>query len=371
MLIYFLLIAYILILPLIVSPFVGGNKRKTQVFTALFGMLAVFLLLALKGTSVGIDIKGYEEQYYLSRIVSWDNFHYVYFENGYILIEKIFSKAGIPFQWFAAIIYFLECSSIGLLIAKFSKDARLSIIFFICYQFLVFSTSGLRQTLAFALCMFAFLLYTRRKLLSYIAGTLIVLLTTTIHTSAFIFLVIAVVMIINEYFRVIPVWEIIGVIVMAFLARGSLWLFVDRNIRSIDTNTGVSFSGSLLFLTVIALFGLFSFHYSYGYGLFGRKNLLARQTHVRPDYYDSLSVRVAVCAVVFHIVLSGGVMLRGLMYVNLMLIFFLPQMLDKYALSHRIAIKGALIIMLILMFYYQSLAVNQLHICPYVFFWET
>ena len=123
MIIYFVLIGYVLVLPLIVRLFTS-NSAKIQSFVALFGMLGVYLVLALKAPTVGIDIAGYSDQYYIAKTVPWSNFDYVYFEKGYILLEKVFSKIGFSFQTFTMILYGVECSAWYLLIKKQSRSCR-------------------------------------------------------------------------------------------------------------------------------------------------------------------------------------------------------------------------------------------------------
>lgn len=369
MVIYIVLVIYILILPFIVSRFVGRDKEKTQRYTTLFGILAIFLILALKGTSVGVDISGYEEQYYLSRSIPWNDFDYVYFEKGFILFEKLFSKTGLPFQWFTVIIYFLECSALYLLISKFSKDASFSLLFFVCYQFFVFSTSGLRQTIAFSLCVYAFLLFYRGRILFSVAGVALIFLAFSIHSSAFIFFIVPCVMLFTKYFRIVSWVEIILGVVFTLGYRGSLWSFVNSNLRSVEQNSEI-ISGSFWFLVGIALFSLFTYNNYYGIGFFGKRAPSLKNYSLARDYDDTLAVRMTIISVLVHIMLSGGVMLRALMYITLMIIPFLPNMFEKYVLKQRIAIKYIFAAFLILLFYFQTLAVNQLHICPYKFFWE-
>ena len=110
MAIYIILIAYILAMALLLSHFIADEKKREQIILQL-GMLAIFLLLALKKDTVGIDIIGYKEQYILSADVPWNNTGYVYFEPGYIQLMKVFSKLGLDFQIFAGAIYAVCCNA--------------------------------------------------------------------------------------------------------------------------------------------------------------------------------------------------------------------------------------------------------------------
>ena len=86
MAIYIGLVFYVLCLPL-VFYFFNPNGKNNNKYIAFFGMLGVFLVLALKDPSVGTDIAGYREQYYIAKQMSWSNFDYVYFEFGYIFFR--------------------------------------------------------------------------------------------------------------------------------------------------------------------------------------------------------------------------------------------------------------------------------------------
>ena len=85
---------------------------------------------------------------------------------------------------------------------------------------------------------------------------------------------------------------------------------------------------------------------------------------------DLLSVRFPFGVLLGYILFSGGPLLRAIMYIVSFVIVYFPSVISKYNQRSRYLIKLFLIIFLIVLFYTDTLAVNQLHICPYRFFWE-
>lgn len=368
MLIYYILIAYILVLPLVVSFFVKSNEKK-QHAVALFGMLGVFLILSLKATSVGIDIKGYEAQYNLSRAMDWLNFDYVYFEKGYILLEKIFSKSGVSFQLFTAFVYGFECFAWYKLISKYSSDAMLSLMFFVCYQFFVFSASGLRQSIAMSICIFSFILIEKGSKVSIIIGSLLIIPAVSIHSSSFVFLYIAVVILLSRRFKKItPAEMIIGAIVTVLL-RQTVWSFVDRNFHTVEVGAVIQFGGSFVFMAGIFILSLYTYNNYYQIGLLGRRRYIRRENKDIP-LIDTIQLRISLSILFAFLLLSGGKMLRAQMYFTMLMVPTFPNVLAKYRREQRFVMKLFFILFLLYLFYTDTLAVNQLNISNYKFFWQ-
>ena len=367
MIIYFVLIGYVLVLPLIVRLFTS-NSTKIQTFVALFGMLGVYLVLALKAPTVGIDIAGYSEQYYIAKTVPWSNFDYVYFEKGYILLEKVFSKIGFSFQAFTMILYGVECSAWYLLIKKQSSNAMISVLFFICYQFFVLSASGLRQALAMSVCIFAYLLFLKQSPRRIVFGMFLVGVAYSIHSSALFFLIIPVLIFLSSRFPRIHVTGIAAVLLISGIARQAFWGFVNNYMKEVDVSASVSLGGSFMLLAGIMLFSVFTYNTYYHIGALGNHNLNVHSEKI--EYIDTLEVWISVVSVASFILLSGGKMLRASMYISMLIVPLFPNLIEKYRREYRIIIKVVFIVFLIILFYRETLVVNQLRISHYKFFWQ-
>ena len=367
MIIYYILIGYVLVLPLIVS-FFTQDKAKIQNFVALFGMLGVFLVLALKAPTVGIDILGYREQYLISKEVPWGDFDYVYYEKGYILLEKIFSKIGFSFQLFTVFLYGTECLACYLLIRKLSSDAMLSVLSFICFLFLVFSASGLRQTLAMSICIFSFLLIIRKKPVPIILGLLLIVLAFTIHNSALYFLLVPLAFWLSYKLPRVSLLEIVFWFTVAIVSRQMLWSFINDTLKNIDYSNTVEYGGNFIFHIGVMAFCFFTYHVYYRYGTNAKYSpVLSSDADLR---IDSFVTRLSVVTAASFILLSNGNMLRAVMYIDLLEFFLLPNMFEKYKRDQSMIIKLAYALFLIVFFIRETLAVNQLQISHYKFFWQ-
>lgn len=344
--IYFGLIAWVLLLSLLAK---AGLRDQAQQESGILagGIAAIFLLLALKGTTVGIDIPGYCRQYALAAEMPWQDFDYVYFEKGFLLLLKLFSKAGLPFQAFSAAIYGLLCVSYFRFLRRYSENVTLSLLILICYQFLVFHISGLRQTLAMAVCIQAFLALDGGHPVRSLCLTA---LAVSFHMSALIF------------FAVYPIFALKGrrvswlgillAILVALALRPLLWSLVSRYLRELDT-AGIRLGGNCLFLLLLALF-------------------LNYTRSAFPDACRRTAFfsRMAVAAFCADLMLSGSTLLRGNLFFTLFLIPGVPNAVAHYPPRTRLVLNLALGSFLTALFYFQTLAINQLELIPYRFFWQ-
>lgn len=366
MAIYIGLVFYVLCLPL-AFYFFNPNGKNNNKYIAFFGMLGVFLVLALKAPSVGTDIVGYREQYYIAKQMSWSNFDYVYFESGYIFLEKVFSKLGVSFQLFTVLIYAFSSFAWYKLIAKYSKDSCISVLFFICYQFFVFSASGLRQVIAMAICIFAFILFNRFDVKGIVLGFVLYPLAILFHMSAYIFAFVLIGVAVSRKVKKIRILSAIALVPGAFILRGTVWSFINSNLKKIDVGSSVSLGGAFLFQLIIFAFIAFTFYFYYkdknAYGL----KLVSGDCIL---YEDVCALRLSLYSIVVYIMFSGSVILRSSMYVMMFVVAFLPRMVAKYNCKSRMIINLVLIVVLIYIFYSQTLSINQFEICPYKFFWE-
>lgn len=368
MIIYFILLLYIFVLPIALEHLVPDYAKRQKWITGL-GLFAVFLILSLKAPSVGIDIKGYSEQYYISKLMSWENNDYVFFENGYIILEKIFSKAGFDFQFFAAFIYLVECLALYLLISKYSNDATMSLVIFVCYLTFIFSMSGLRQVIAMSVCIFAYLLFCKRKPIPIICGMLLIILAITFHRSAYIFFIIPLVMLYCNKVKKFNLIVFIIVLLFSIFGRVFIWNIVNRFMKNVDSATTITLGGNFLFLVGVMFFCLFTYEAYYGIGFFGKKKPIQTVAVPRIEFEDTMCLRVAELCVFGQIMFSGDSMLRTVNYFMILLIPFLPRMLTKYRKDQRLILQIALILFLLILFI-QSLINNQLEVSHYKFFWE-
>ena len=125
----------------------------------------------------------------------------------------------------------------------------------------------------------------------------------------------------------------------------------------VDPATGIELGGNLLFLAGMALF----LHY------------IHRATPARPSpgvirYRDGFFSHMALAAVAGDLMLSGSPLLRCNMYFTLFLLPGIPNAIRRCERRTALVLEAAFSLFLMLLFYAQTLAVNQLGIVPYRFF---
>lgn len=354
---YLLLVVYIIFLP-IVSAFLIRDNSKRQRFILWMGMMAIFLLLALKKETVGSDIVGYKREYLHSASMSWKNTGYMYFEAGFIQLMKLFSKLHIPFQVFTAMIYAVCCNAYYRFIKKYSTDVTLSLLIFVCYQFLVFHISGLRQSLAMAICIYAFLLYDsswRHRWMRLAASIVIVLLAAMIHQSAMLFL--AVLAFIQWKPQKVHWMMMLVAVAASVFMRPLVLQFINLLFGRSFMSSKITLGGNFIFLLGLSVFCVIA--------SYQRK---VRQQGLG-DFFP-VATNVLMMAVAAQLILSGSSLLRGAMYLTLFLIPGIPCALKCFDRRTELLLSWALGLFFIILFWTDTLSINQLDMCPYLFFWQ-
>jgi hypothetical protein len=93
---------------------------------------------------------------------------------------------GIPLWGWFGLISLLYISSIGRFIFRYSSDKLYSVLLFLALDLFLFSVAGLKQTVAMALLLHAFLFFTDKK---YILSVIFILLAFFSHPTSLLFLV--------------------------------------------------------------------------------------------------------------------------------------------------------------------------------------
>lgn len=179
------------------SNSIPGNIRLKRLTDKYINIMIVILILqsALRNVAVGADTYAYYLQYKDMTIFGWDKvlaaFPRTYIDGmgkdpGYGVVEKLVQLISTEYQFFlfAVAIFFFA----GL--AKMLKLMNLS-LGSLCVAFLVyetiyygfFSITGIRQTIATGIFLYAFPLIRKRKFIDYV---LIIAIAATIHKSSLI-----------------------------------------------------------------------------------------------------------------------------------------------------------------------------------------
>lgn len=172
------------------------QHKNTRLFINYVCMVLIFQS-ALRHIDVGVDTYTYFREFEKVKSISWsevmDNFKYVYVESegkdaGYLLLEKcfqVFCKSFRVFLFFVAGLFF---SAYAQLLKRYlisCSEVLMSALLYLLLFYSFFSITGIRQTIAVALSIHAFLSLSDKSWLKYI---LLTIFAFFIHKSAIILL---------------------------------------------------------------------------------------------------------------------------------------------------------------------------------------
>lgn len=187
MVIYALFISILLLFYLILANYKKGSKSRDRLesWFCNFAFAGIVFLAAFRGRSVGADTGGYMLQYselhYYTFAGVMDKYHGYEF---FYLVAKFFSLMKMPIWVWFGFIEFFYVTAIRRLIYRFSCDKLYSIMIFVSIGLFGFSLAGLKQVLAMALILHAFLFFVEKK---YLWSVLFIVLTYYTHPVSLIF----------------------------------------------------------------------------------------------------------------------------------------------------------------------------------------
>ena len=189
MLPYYLL----LLLPLItygVFAFILKNKPLANKLSLACFFSVLFLMLALRSDTVGIDVRGYEYYFHKIAATDWLNlYRCVDVEFGYILFNKIISSVTSEYQIFLAIVALITVLPVAFVYLKDTEYPDISIVLFINMSTFVLMFSGLRQAMAISIGLIVYYIISRKKgFIPILISALLILLAASFHLSALVLL---------------------------------------------------------------------------------------------------------------------------------------------------------------------------------------
>lgn len=187
MAVYGLFVTVLLVLYFLLGYNNTNKDDKQESWFCNIAYAVIVFLAAFRGINVGADTNGYMFQYEeLIRYYSFDDIWNSKYQTYYFfyVICKLFSMINMPLWIWFAFIEFIYISAIRRLIIVFSTDKMYSVILFVVSGLFGFSLAGMKQTLAMALILHAFLDLIDKK---YLRMSILIVLTYYTHPVALIF----------------------------------------------------------------------------------------------------------------------------------------------------------------------------------------
>lgn len=360
MTLYICLVLYMLVLPLLVQDRFPKRRERKRLILAL---IPIYLMLALKATTVGSDTAGYKRMYDSFFYASWSNYDLYWTEHGYETLEMIATHIlNLNFAQFAAIIYAFICISYYKFWKKYSRDVGYSCFVYVCIGLICFDLSGLRNALALAIFLLAVPYAEERGFWNGVKFFAIMFIAAQIHNSAyvgFIYFVLIRYSLPKLVYLAAPFATLAGKRVFASLIKG----ISNKDIA------GSSFGGNVIFYVLILVFILVLRY------LWSRENFDSNSSKVTSGlgtYFKEIEMpmRVFYLAIMLLLFSGSGSFTRVANYGLFFSTILLPNACVPLNKRSHIMVKCVLSTLLIAYFYWFKLRLNELNMLPYLFFWQ-
>lgn len=182
MTIYYVLIFILLSLAALESNNYGDSKSRNLLFAALS---FIWFIMAFRGENVGTDTHAYLAMY--NYTVDPSSYHDYFdipaeFEPGFYLLQVIMKRIGLDAQWLIYLTSGFYCLSLYCFLNKYSHNRVFCLFLLTTLGLFQFAISGMRQTIAIGILLFAFDAVLKRRIWVFL---LFVLLAMQFHKSAF------------------------------------------------------------------------------------------------------------------------------------------------------------------------------------------
>jgi len=359
MTIFIILFIYLLLLKVL---FEGKNSDKDRKKLCVFAGFGLWIVLALRSPYCGVDLVSgdYAAANYLTLFFRAADYSFIqiikgvlsYFssaEVGWLVYCKLVSLISKDFQFFLAITAFIQIFLIGFVFYKYSSDIILSYIVYFCFGLYIMSFSGLRQSTATALTFFSFYFLVNNKKWLF---ALIVLLASSLHTSALLFVIAYPLKKIRLNTRK-SIVSIIGIFAalpfLSFVVSAVIpILFGSRYRHYMDSGGAIT-----LFLLYVIIF------------LFSLKTKLVTQ---QDSLYRNLIVVAVACQSLGYI--SAGAMTRIGFYFSIFFTLLFPELIKVYSDKGSRQTLFIIVSLLFFAFFYITNIDGYLNVIPYYFYWE-
>lgn len=240
---------------LLKHAYLSDAKRKK--YLAIFSGTIIVLYIGLRHATIGTDTIGYIKKYYMYANYSFESIVNLYSSNlkdpTYYAVGWLFSKLFQNAQWWLAFTGAIYVSGVLCVVYRKSPNILLSILIFICLNYLEFSMTGLRQTVAMGITAFAFIPLEKRKPIAFI---LTVIIASLFHTSAIFFLIaypIATQRIGIKHFVVAGIALFMFFFMQPYVRRFIAIFFSDNRLSGYaNSTTALNFSGFIIQLTIFS-----------------------------------------------------------------------------------------------------------------------
>jgi hypothetical protein len=343
MAIYFINLLLILFWTIILK--IINNKNRNAIIFILF--IQLYLLLALRAPTVGVDTYGYINLFNRSKLFPFWEFGYSRHEWGYLFLNKILSFVDSE-QVFVAILAFIPLYIFFKFISRESKMPWLSIYLFITLGFYTNTFNLLRQVIAISIITISYKYLKENNLKKFCIW---VIIASLFHISALAFLPIYFVRNNKLNYKSMCIYSSIGLFLIIF-GNKIISIIINR-FSSIEYQ--IKSNGGFIMLAVLISTLIL--------GLFFSKSVLSKNDRSIVLY------NILIFAILTQVLaLDFALFTRVTSYFRVFLIILIPEVI-YYIKDRNIRVIGVfLVVCLTAIQYYMTLKADLSGIVPYYFF---
>lgn len=335
----------------------NSNVRHGDKIFIIIMTIQLFLLSSLRSFTVGIDTYNYIIRFPIVDYTSWENLpsltEQLDFELGFIYLNKIISLFSGDPRFYLSVLNAFILTSLGVFIYKNSENICLSYFIFISLGYWGNSLNALRQFVAIAILLTSIKYIVDKKFLKFL---ILVLLATTIHTSAFSFIIIYPFSQIKLTKKIYSIMFIGMIFVYLFSGPITIFFMSTFGYQDLIGRLGSGSGLGMILLLILILTGSILF-----------KN----QADLKSDNFG-LYMKILIVGIFLNVLaLDFGMFGRAMLYYTIINIVLIPNLIHSMGIvSNKILTTSVIVLGLTYFYIFILLIVDTGGIVPYTFFFN-
>lgn len=349
----------VLIIYSVVQFFLKKRKLPYDKELAVVAMFVLSLLTAFRGSAVGNDTENYLRIFRMNiegvYLDAWNE----RFEMGYMLLNKIFAVFGFE-QLILIVTSLITYLCFTYFIVEWSQNVWLSVYMFFMLRYFAEAMNTVRLCMACALLMVAYDRFLKKHILQFI---FIVLVATSFHRTAIIFLIVLVFKYIRLERKLVMLWGLVtsvGFLVLPLITKLLVYIFPSFSyyLGSAYDEKGISMAGAMYTIVWLMVF-IVCFY-------------IQKVYNCKNDELNIMNVTMIIAVSVFVLTMRFNLFDRIAQYFAIYAIVYLPNCIEQITNDKkRKIIKGCVISFCFCYFWVIQLLRPEWNvITPYIPFWR-
>lgn len=326
------------------------KNHKTAYIVIITGLFIFFS--GMRNLAIGVDTQTYYSLFEQSKIYGMDIPLSRDLEPGYLWFQMVFARYIPSFQMFLIFIAAFFHIPLAMLIKKHSPDPMWSFILYQTLFYTFFGFTGLRQTIATALCLISIFFIEKKKFIPFLC---LVLLAISFHSIASVFL--PAYFLLN--FKISKKYLILCAIVIVFTMMFQSQLYLNLVISFADLTDESHYLSYGAVAFAIQSYATYTYALTFLVTVFYKKTL---KKHPTSRYFYN-------CMLAGSSLIFTGLQ-RLTMFYSIGTCIVLPCVMDAFEDKRFLRFAQKIMLFALFFLYYKSIDVNHTTMPFYRFFWN-